>query len=1734
MRDRNTNSNQNNNSNARQPRRRRHTVQQQQLLLREDVPSAESLASDPTINSSLSLAAAASSSSPSSSFERRAQPRTSDVGKRGRRQGPGAMEAAAVAGGTAAGRGSAAALPAPPVRTSSYYHQLTARSLDQQRNSTGPVAAADAAASGGSDGGEGGSSGSQQQQHQQRLTVEFVEERAAAVAAQAGRVRRQQLQQLFQHHRQSPPPSPSQQPTTPSAAWAEEESVTAVSVETIRGLADVAVRKGRAGRSGSSSSSGASGVSYGGRAAPAAAGAGKRRTTFAGIGWGVGRGGGAERSSSSSSSRGGGAVAGETTTRRRREDDDDYDDYDQQHQQQHQQQHRIPFSFALASLAPSPLAMSSATAAAGTGGGGNRRTTPSSWWFGGSFSLAASAAAAAADFSSPSAYAFPLSSSSAAAGRAPSSSSSFSSSSSRYLSSSASFPSSPDRLPSPPSMTRSGAHLPRTYPARKTSLPPDLIPLYTRIRKQLNADPRYHPPRTPSTISVIKSAVMNRSPSGSMQSSPVTSPSSTTMSPPASPPRPSPARSRTLSLTGDEFYGADFSNPASSTVPTAALKSPKASRTPDAKSAISMSADSLEELRLINMQRDRNGSAAKGRLFISALNRSKSNFSVTDDDRTRKRRDSGGAKGDDSDSESESDRSEFETEDGYLDDDASSSGAEESRRQRRRRRRLKQSLWIWIGSAAEMDKRFCCAMYAVGLRNWMGASGKIIRESDSEETKDFLALFGGSVEHEDASMAAESGLYIVEEKTYPLRVYRIHGKPNAKLTLVEPKALSLTSDHVYLVDGGMEIFLWNGNDAGLANRSHARIIADSINTTERVGRAIVVEIDEGKEPDRFWDLLGGERDFTPSHFNPDNEFEQLAARPPKLYRIPADIVDFDGLKIEHYLVTSGGAPGFKRGSKLADGPVPLSRSMLQPNTCSVVDAGVEVYMWLGSKSSADCKDAATVLLARVVRLDVRRPPWLALRREAEGEESEVFKMRFADWKPATAAPNNPPPIVPPKVDVGALYAPHPLSRMYEGARQASTPVAATSSSRTTAPSLSTIDLTTTTALLPGVGAVAAGSSGNIAAAVASPTPANGPAGLDLSVVHAAAVKAALAVAQSMLVAPVMAFVFDRGGQGSERKFTRLESWEEGHLCSGDAYVFLAVYRKRRIAEEEAEHSLDDVTVPAEADGARQSATAAPLAGVTNSSSFGSVTSSTSSVSTTTSSNSSSTRSSISDVPSFSTDRKKDLECVVYFWIGRRASKLALSTFKFHSQAEIEALVQSMYACSIRVVVVEEGREPLALLAHLKNRVIVHRGGRAGFAERVKHGGSKPLPVGVAQDAAEGTKALVYHVRSDLRFMTTRAMEIAPKSGALVSRDCFFVLPVPVDGKGKDEPAGYLWVGRNAAREEARKAGEIARRIVEVFDPAVLAADPAGSNHTMVSSRVFRLVPEDSEPDSFWALLDGGKVPHPVGPLPSYTFVGGTPVLSAAAAPILPHVPHYRRSSLTLPLDEPLPAWTSASSTLPRSSAPSPLPASSSTASLRGSLPSSPIFPQNSFSFLSSSSSSSLSSSASLVSSSPPAPANHFPRLLICSCTKGYFSVEEQPFFIQTDLRPEACALVDAGPTPPPPHTSKSASPASNSSSSISPVRVWCGRLASDVVRKLTKKAVQVWLDVMDDGRRGKPEAVEWIEEGRESAEFKALFHGWDDEVGGGGGTGDGRSRAKLVSSVGGAGMSGGPRNGVKA
>ncbi|KAI8911842.1 hypothetical protein EDD86DRAFT_189095 [Gorgonomyces haynaldii] len=271
-------------------------------------------------------------------------------------------------------------------------------------------------------------------------------------------------------------------------------------------------------------------------------------------------------------------------------------------------------------------------------------------------------------------------------------------------------------------------------------------------------------------------------------------------------------------------------------------------------------------------------------------------------------------------------------------------------------------LYTWIGSDAEIDKKFCCAMFAVGLRNFLEAKCKIQRETEGDESLEFLSLFP-VFEYQDSSNAAESGLYVTQEKQYPTRLYKIKGKNEMQLELCNPHPSSLLEENVYLLDCGLELYQWNGGKSTLSHRSKCRIICARIIKGDRAGKAVFVEMDQGQESEQFLEHLDG---------------------------LPLDERVFD-YEVGLYKIDAQKTLEEQRISEK------LSRELLDKGNCYIVDAGTELFFWMGKDSLPRDRLDATLVLAKLIE-SKERPSWVALHRCAQDNEPEVFKLRFSDWE----------------------------------------------------------------------------------------------------------------------------------------------------------------------------------------------------------------------------------------------------------------------------------------------------------------------------------------------------------------------------------------------------------------------------------------------------------------------------------------------------------------------------------------------------------------------------------------------------------------------------------------------------------------------------------------------------------------------------------------------------------------
>ncbi|XP_069761367.1 protein flightless-1 homolog [Narcine bancroftii] len=297
---------------------------------------------------------------------------------------------------------------------------------------------------------------------------------------------------------------------------------------------------------------------------------------------------------------------------------------------------------------------------------------------------------------------------------------------------------------------------------------------------------------------------------------------------------------------------------------------------------------------------------------------------------------------------------------------------------------LSWQIFYWIGQESSMDKKACAAIHAVNLRNFLGAQCRTIREEMGDESEEFSVIFDNITYIEGGTA---SGFYTVEETQYINRLFRCYGKKNIKLESVPFKASSLDSRFVFLLDHGLEIYIWKGSQATLSASTKARLFAEKINKNERKGNAEIVQLMQSQETPEFWETLGGQPEQITCHVA-DN-FKPVR---PKLYKVGLGLGYLELPQINYKLSVE-----HKVRPKIDVMPESrLVQSLLDTKSVYILDCWSDVFIWIGRKSPRLVRAAALKLGQELCSM-LHRPKHAIVIRNLEGTECQVFKSKFRNW-----------------------------------------------------------------------------------------------------------------------------------------------------------------------------------------------------------------------------------------------------------------------------------------------------------------------------------------------------------------------------------------------------------------------------------------------------------------------------------------------------------------------------------------------------------------------------------------------------------------------------------------------------------------------------------------------------------------------------------------------------------------
>jgi len=274
---------------------------------------------------------------------------------------------------------------------------------------------------------------------------------------------------------------------------------------------------------------------------------------------------------------------------------------------------------------------------------------------------------------------------------------------------------------------------------------------------------------------------------------------------------------------------------------------------------------------------------------------------------------------------------------------------------------------FWLGLNTTQDEAGTAAYKTVELDDLLGGAPVQHREVQGYESDLFLSYFKNQITI--MSGGIDSGFRHVKPEEYRPRLLHLKGKKKVRVTEVPLSRESLNSGDVFVLDGGLKLWQWNGKKSGPMEKSKGATLCRAIDD-ERQGKPVVIVLEEGGDNDEeFWKQLGGKGAIkSAEEGGDDNEAEK------------------DGTKKLFRLSDASGTLSF---TEVAVG-AKVKRSCLDSNDVFVLDTGAEVFAWVGKGASVQEKSKA-LSFAQDYLKKYNRPAHISISRILEGGENEIFE-----------------------------------------------------------------------------------------------------------------------------------------------------------------------------------------------------------------------------------------------------------------------------------------------------------------------------------------------------------------------------------------------------------------------------------------------------------------------------------------------------------------------------------------------------------------------------------------------------------------------------------------------------------------------------------------------------------------------------------------------------------------------
>uniref|UniRef100_A0A673JKQ7 Macrophage-capping protein n=1 Tax=Sinocyclocheilus rhinocerous TaxID=307959 RepID=A0A673JKQ7_9TELE len=282
---------------------------------------------------------------------------------------------------------------------------------------------------------------------------------------------------------------------------------------------------------------------------------------------------------------------------------------------------------------------------------------------------------------------------------------------------------------------------------------------------------------------------------------------------------------------------------------------------------------------------------------------------------------------------------------------------------------------MWMGNECSQDESGAAAIFATQLDDFLGGGPVQFREVQNNESLTFLGYFKSGIKYKQGGVA--SGFHHVLTNDVDVkRLLHIKGRRAIRATEVEMSWSSFNKGDCFIVDLGKEIYQWCGSDCNRFERLKASQLAIDIRDNERNGRAKLIMVEDGAEPDALTKVLGPKSSITPAA--PDNE----------------EVETSNKKKAALYMISD--ASGSMKTSVVAQ-TSPFKQEMLSLDECYILDNGVDknVFVWKGPNANTSERKAAMKAAEQFIKEKNYSSKTQVL---PAGGETTLFKQFFSNWK----------------------------------------------------------------------------------------------------------------------------------------------------------------------------------------------------------------------------------------------------------------------------------------------------------------------------------------------------------------------------------------------------------------------------------------------------------------------------------------------------------------------------------------------------------------------------------------------------------------------------------------------------------------------------------------------------------------------------------------------------------------